>query len=705
MIGSDVGKFSRSTSYENCLLPLLHELNWRGSMRRVKESMPHLTKIINITQFNDVMRQLNFEHSQLEIELDDFDDRFMPCLMRTEGDELMLLKKREGNLIHVFDGLSNHERIIEFRNIKTTKNKVTLYLYKKIQIKPREAKKISWVKQLYRENKGLIYNSLFLSMILTLLAMSAPIFIMSVYDSVIGASSYTMLSEFSAGVFLAMIATYIIYRLRAEHLALLGARCDKVIGNKIVYQLLYLSPTFTESATAGSQVARIKDFDRVREAISGPMLTVFFDMPFIVITLSVIGMLGGKLIFVPIFMIVVYIIYAVVMTNKVQKRVAETSQTFAELQEFLIESIDNLRLIKYTASVKTWEERYRNYSAKANLTNIRFSMYNAANVASSEAIMIISGMLVLALGAIEAMNEEIAVGALLAMMILIWRVLSPIRNIFNTLPKVIQLMSSVKQIDRLLELAPETIAIKRVKKGKIEFKGEVTFKNVSMRYPGAYTPSLLGVSFTIKAGQFVAVVGRNGSGKSTLLKVLMGLYQPQAGGVLIDNHDIRQINALDLRGSIGYLPQQPELFYGSVAANLRLGDPAATEEQLRIAASNAGILEDIIKMPEGFNTRLTDQSTQVMPSSFRQCLCLARAYLRNSSILLLDEPGNSLDITADKKLMAYLKKINGKITVLMVTHRPSHLSQADHIILLEQGQIALQGAPKDILEKIPLEYL
>ena len=705
MISGNTMNLDHSTAYEHCLVPLLSALKWHGSMRTIKEAMPHYSKIVSTRGFCDVLKHLNYNYSTLPLDMENFDERLLPCLFVTEDNDVMVLLERKGGMFRVFDGLTNAETNIELSRVAAVSKKAKLYIFKPTESESKAYAHSNWIRDMYRQNKGLIYNALFLSLILNVLILSAPIFIMSVYDKVIGSSSYLMLGEFGGGIIIALIGIYLIYRLRAEHLSLLGARCDKMIGNRIVAQLLFLSPTYTETATAGAQVARIKDFDRVREAVAGPLLTVFFDLPFIFIALMIIAFLGGNLVLIPVIMLILYLVVGFILALKLKKRIKESSQSFADLQEFLLESIDNIRVIKYTASAKKWGERYRDKSAKTSLTSIRFSMYNAFNVAFSEVVMIGAGVLVLAFGAIKSMNGTLEIGAMLAIMILIWRVLTPIKTLFNTLPKALQLLSSIKQIGRLMALQPESELVARVKSGRINFKGDITFKTVSMRYIAAYTPSLLGVSINIKAGDFVAVAGRNGSGKSTLLKVLLGLYQPQAGGVLIDGHDVRQINPLDLRSSIGYLPQQPELFYGSVAANLRLGDPTASEEQIRVAAHHAGILEEIIAMPNGFDTRLTDQSTQVLAGSFRQSLCLARAYLRNASILLLDEPGNALDFEADTKLMKYIESIKGKVSVIMVTHRPSHLKKADHIVLLDQGQVALQGPPEEVLEKIPMEYL
>ncbi len=692
------------TPFENCLEPLLLALKWNGKSRALKESLPHFNNIVSAEGFCDVLENLNFDSRKVEIKTKNLDPRLMPCLLITEDNKPIILLSQEDGEVAIFDGASNERKKVLQLDLLAFSKKVTLYTFKVKDNKSTDVKR-SWLHKTLAKNKPLITNAVFLSIILNLLILATPLFVMAVYDRVIGVSSIFMLSEFVIGVFIALIGIFVIYRIRAEHLALVGARFDKAIGDKVFSRLLYLAPVYTESATAGSQVARLKDFDRVREFISGPLLSVFFEIPFIVIALVIIGILGGMLVLIPILMLAIFFLLGTILNAKNKPHMLASSKQSSELQEFLLESIKSMRALKYTAAVNTWESRYREMSAKSNLSTLKVSLFHAINTSISEFIMIAAGMAVLSFGALRVMHGELTVGAMIALMILVWRVLAPIKTIFNTLPKLQQLVNSSKQINNLMNLTPESEQSTKLKNDYVKFDGNINFNRVSMRYPSAYTPSLLNLAFEIDRGEIVGVVGRNGSGKSTLLKVLLGLYQPQAGNILIDNCDIRQLNPIELRLGMGYLPQVPELFYGSIAANLRLSDPTASDEQLYEAAKSAGILDKIMSFPDGFDTMINDQSSQRLASSFQQALCLARTYLRRAPILLLDEPGNTLDNNADQQLMNHINKLRGDTTVVMVTHRPSHLRNMDKILLLEQGQLMLQGPPDEVIPKIPKELL
>lgn len=695
----------KATAYENCLLPLLNELGWHGNQKTLEDARPHFSKITTISSYCDVMDHLRYDSDRITVDMYNFDERLLPCLLVTKDDDIIVLISIKNNEITVHDGITNRRIILKLEKFHQLCQKGIFYIFKEKESDQAGDVNRGWFFSTLKKNKGLFINAILLSFILNILILSTPVFVMFVYDKVIGTSSYTMLSEFSGGIGLALLGIFIIYRIRSEHLSLIGSKFNKIIGDRILSQLLYLAPHYTEMATAGSQVARIKDFDRVREFFSGSYISVFFELPFILLSIVLIAILGGSLIIIPLVMLLIYIILGVIFSTKIQSLINKNSTIVSNMQEFLLESIEKIRVIKCNASIDKWSERYRDFSAKSSLTGIKLSVLDSINMSISDVIMIGSGMLMLAFGALSVMKEELTVGAMLAIMMIVWRILAPIKSIFNTLPRIVQLGNSIKQINRLMTIKPETEQMTRVKQGRIKFQGDISLQRVSIRYPMAYNPSLLGVNFSIKSGSLVAILGANGSGKSTILKLILGLYQPQAGAVLIDDRDIRQLNPLDLRNSIAYLPETPELFYGTIAENLCFGNASVAEQKMEEAAKQAGILNQIRSFPKGFDTLITDQSEHSLPNSFKNLLCLARAYLRDSSILLLDEPGSGFGELEEKKFMENLASLKGNKTIILATHKASHLKYVDNVILMSQGQVLVQGSPDEVIGKVPKEFL
>jgi ABC-type bacteriocin/lantibiotic exporter with double-glycine peptidase domain len=200
-----------------------------------------------------------------------------------------------------------------------------------------------------------------------------------------------------------------------------------------------------------------------------------------------------------------------------------------------------------------------------------------------------------------------------------------------------------------------------------------------------------------KPGEIIAIVGQNGSGKTTLLKLLLGFYYPQAGSITVDGIDIRQFDPMVLRQSIAYVPQQTQFFHGTLAQNLQFAAPEATEERMIQAAEKAGLLSQIMALPEGFETRIDEQVMKVFSSGFLQKLNLARAYIRKSNIIIMDEPGNTLDEEGDETLRQTIEELRGKKTVLIVTHRPSLINLADRILSLQKGAMRVFGPKEKVL--------
>lgn len=695
-----------SASLTNCLEPLLEALDWQGSRRHLAEAMPHKHTIYNITLFRRVMESLQYESGTHKTQLSAVDARLFPCLfVDAQGASMVLLSQQDDRLM-VFDGHQNQSRWISVDTLSEQQQIGEVFVFKPATKKSRaDAQRPGWFRSIFLNNKSLIYTALALSFVLNVLALAAPLFIMAVYDRVIGTSSYPMLSEFLIGIVIAIAVTMVLFQIRTRLLALIGARVDREVGDKIWERLLYLAPSYTESATVGAQVSRIRDFDRFREFLSGPLFSVLFDLPFVLISLIIVLMLGGVLVFVPIAMIIVFMLISAALNKSVQRRASDAGREGSEFQEFLLEAIQGLRVIKYTAGETTWYDRYRELSSKVAFANFRVTVLSAISNAISEAVMIAAGLAVISFGAVMVINGSLTVGGMIAVMILIWRTLAPLKSLFNAFPRLTQIKSSIMQITRLMEIPPEVVPTEIVNLHERHFKGDITFHRVSFRYQASYDPALIGVSFTIPAGSLVGVLGRNGSGKSTILKLLLGLYQPQAGSIRIDGRDIRQMNPIELRTSVAYLPQRAEVFYGTIEDNLRLSDPVASMDDLIAATKKAGILREIEAMEHGFKTPVGVDKGRQLSDSFCQGLCLARVYLKKTSVVLLDEPASTLDREDDELMMQQVEALRSHATVFMVTYRPSHLKKMDQIILMEQGQVALIGTPEEVLAKLSKELI
>lgn len=691
------------SDFAACLEILLLSLSWRGQERNIAEAMPHFADELDLTGFRNVMANLQFSSRPERMDLHKIDPRLMPCLFVPDDGSACVPLARSDFGLRVFDGGAGDYRTLTGKDMV---RKGTAYFFKSVDFEEQKIVqyKIGWFWMVMERFRSLVYQILGLTLLLNLLALATPLFVMAVYDKVVATGSMSTLAYFGIGVSIAIICDYVLRRIRTRIFAFVGARIDNIVGNEVFKRIMFLPPAFTERATIGAQVARIKDFESVREFFTGPMAVVLFEIPFSFIFIIVIFILGGPVAFVPIFMLVFFWLVALAFGPMVRDAISATARFGSKRQELIIETISNMRAIKYTNGEDTWLARYRELSAQSSMASFRSAQVTSYLQTISHVLMITSGVATIAFGVFRVFDGAMSIGGLVASMILVWRVLGPLQSGFVTLTRVEQVRSSITQINNLMNINSEHKDDMVNSNRKIE--GFIEFGRVSLRYSPDADPALVGVNFDLKPGEVLAVLGGNGSGKSTILKLLLGMYVPQAGSIRIDQTDIRQLDPVELRQMIGYVPQATQFFYGTIAQNLRLANPAASDEEVAEACRKANLLEDIEALPKGFWTRIGEGTGGQLPTSFQQRLNLARCFIKRPKIMLFDEPGNGLDFEDDQAFMKTVASMKEEgVCSFMVTHRPSHLKVADKILWLENGHMKMYGPTDDVKPHLPKEFL
>jgi ATP-binding cassette subfamily C protein/ATP-binding cassette subfamily C protein LapB len=691
------------SDFAACLEILLMALSWRGEQRNIAESMPHFADELDLTGFRNVMANLQFSSRPERIRLKDIDPRLMPCLYVVDDHAAFVPMARSDYGVRVFDGGTGDYATLSGKDMKM---KGTAYFFTPVDNEEEKLaqQKIGWFWMVMERFRSLIYQILGLTLLLNLLALATPLFVMAVYDKVVATGSLSTLAYFGIGVSIALVCDFVLRKIRTKIFAFVGARIDNIVGNEVFKRIMFLPPAFTERATIGAQVARIKDFESIREFFTGPMAVVMFEIPFSFIFVIVIFILGGIVAFIPIVMLVLYWLVALAFGPLIRNAIGATARYGSQKQELVIETISSMRAIKYSNSEETWLNRYRELSAKSAMASFKSAQVTSYLNTTSHVLMIVAGVATIAVGVFEVFEGAMTIGGLVASMILVWRVLGPLQSGFVTLTRLEQVRSSISQINNLMNInsehKDETVSTNR------KINGFISFGRVSLRYSPEADPALVGVNFDVNPGEVLALVGGNGSGKSTVLKLLLGMYIPQAGSIRIDQTDIRQVDPVELRQMMGYAPQTTQFFYGTIAQNLRLANPAATDEELERACALANVLDDIEALPKGFWTRIGEGKSGQLPSSFQQRLNLARCFVKSPKIMLFDEPGNGLDFDADQVFMKTVSNLKEEgVCSFIVTHRPSHLKIADKILWLENGHMKMYGPTEEVKPHLPKDFL
>lgn len=700
LLKGEIGSFRASSDYAACLLPLLQALGWRGQVRHLFEALPHFADDLNLIDFRNTLAHLHYQTVRDSANIKTIDARLFPCLFVTPENKPILLLSRDKKGVKIFDSADQKEKYLEDQDQNGTAFFLSSLYGNRTNKSEEDTTPKNWVGDLVLRFKGVLKQLLLMTFVLNIFALMVPLFIMAIYDQVIPSQSLGALGFLAGGILFAVACEIALRMLRARFVAFLGARVENIVANATFKKLLSLPPIMTESAPIGSQVARLKEFDVIKGLFSGTLVNVAMELPFVFLFLAIIAMLGGSLAYVPIAMIGVFALIAVIMIPATKRNVATSSRHRARRHGFLVESLSSLRTIKQTASEAAWLERYRDLSSETAYSHFKTAQVSLLLQSLAQAVMMASGVATVGFGVVKVIDGDMSIGALIACMALVWRVLSPLQNLFLTLTRMEQTINSLKQINHLMRLKSEADPDPSSLTQR-NFAGHLKMDRVSFRYKPDGEPALLGAGFEIKPGDFLSIMGSNASGKSTILKLILGMHKPQAGQIILDGMDIRQINPIILRQSIAYVPQEAHFFHGTIAQNLRLAHPMASDDDVTEACEIANVMDDINALTDGIETRIGDQSIQSMPSSFKQRLSLARAFLKKAPILLLDEPAQTLDFDGDKAFMDTLNKLKGKVTIIMVSHRPSHIKMADKILVMEDGMVRQFGTPEEIYPPSP----
>lgn len=683
-----------------CLPPLLDALGWRGSDGNLAEAMPHLRESLDLSDVLNVMANIKFGSRSLKTRLRQIDERTYPCLFVADDGNVFVLLKSDGNTILAFDAAKE-----AYTQLQPDGRTGTAYFFAQVDAHGHSLhrQQEQWFRKVVSRFAVPLKQALFVSFMLSVLALSMPLFIMIIYDQMPFFESNVTLGYIVAGVFVFILSDFGLRLIRSGVLSFIAARMGNIVSNEVLRRILYMPPSYTESASIGAQASRIRDFDTVRDFFSGQAFVAILELPFIVLLIIAMWVLGGSVVAVPLVAIGCFLGLAAFYLPQVKRANEQAAKSNAARHELVVEILTKMRAIKQTATPAVWKERYKQICAEcaANTYN-SLQLTSQINVLTNSLIMG-SGVATIAISVNNVLAREMSMGALVACMILVWRVLAPLRSGFVVMLQVERIAKSVRQVDRLMELEIEQ-HIESQHALKRQMQGDVLFSHVSIRYVRDAQPALLGVDFHVEHGGRLAITGHDGAGKSTILKLVMGLYKPQAGRITLDHISIRQMDPLTLRRSIGYVPQMPQFFYGTIAQNLRMTNPLATEEELLNACLKAGVLSEVQAKQDGINTRIGDYQMKLMPSTFLKKLNLARTLLRPSSLLLFDEAMEKPTQDEQEAFLNILDSARGDSTVIMVTNHRPYLQAADNILWLERGRVRMFAPAHEVLPHLPQDY-
>jgi len=633
----------------------------------------------------------------LRRELDAIDGLNLPVLLLLKGHRCAVLRRwgEDGRALILPSEAEGGEQWVSREELAENYSGQALFARPRHELEDLRAPLVprvqAWFRDTLQLSRGLYSDAILASLLINVLGLMVPLFVMQTYDRVVPNQATSTLWVLAIGLLIGTLFELVLRMVRAHLLDKAGKKTDIILSATLFERITGMAMK-ARPATVGGFAQSIHDFQGLREFLTAVTLTSLIDLPFAILMLAVIGLLGGWLVVIPLLAFPITIVFAWLIQIRLRDTVQKSLALGAERQALLIETLGGLETLKACSAES--ERQHHWETTHGALTRLDSHARNLSALASNGTLFIqqFSGMATIVAGVYSIIAGNLSVGALVATYMLGSRVLAPLGQIAGLITRYQQAQLTMKSTDALMALPQEREAGQRPLE-RTQLQGALAVSQVSFRYAGQTAPALNNVSFSVKPGERIGIIGRSGSGKSTLARLLMSFYAPDEGQLLLDNLDLRQLDVADLRQQIGYVAHDLPLLAGSLRDNLTLGARYVSDARMLEVAELTGVGELARQHPQGFD-RPVGERGQLLSGGQRQAVLLARALLLDPPIMLLDEPTSHMDNSSEEALRQRLQAWMPGKTLLLVTHRTSMLSLVDRLVVLDNGKVVADG-PKD----------
>lgn len=554
-----------------------------------------------------------------------------------------------------------------------------------------------WFWAALKKNKFLYKEVVIAAIMINIFAIAGSIFIMNVYDRVVPNNAFDTLWVLSIGILIVYVFDFLLKNLRAHFLDVAGRKADVQISGSLFEQILGMTMT-ARPASAGVLASNMREFETLRDFFTSATMVTVIDLPFVLLFIAFIALIGGPVAFVPLFAIPLVLGMGFFLQKPLERVIKQSLNESALKNALLFETIIGLETIKVQAaeghSQRNWEE----LTEKASRTAVKSR--RISSFAQNWAVFIqqLVSVFIVIVGVYLIADGQLSMGALIACVIISGRAMAPLAQVAGLMTRYNQSKQALKSLDELMKKPVERPAGKHFVPMP-DAKGLVEFRDVTFHYPNQTTPAVNSLSFTIAPGDRVGIIGAVGSGKTTLERLLINLYEPTSGSVQIDGTDVRQIDPGDLRRNVGAVQQSPQLFFGSVRQNITMGHETAPERAVLKAAELSGVMEFLRDSSAGLDTQVGERG-EALSGGQRQAVAIARALLYDPPILILDEPTASMDPASENRLKKRLAILCQNKTTILITHKGAMLELVDKLILVDRGRLIAYGPKDEVIRKL-----
>ena len=551
-----------------------------------------------------------------------------------------------------------------------------------------------WFWGVIAESRPLYRDVLLAALLANLFALGMPLFTMNVYDRVVPNHAFETLWVLALGLLLMLVSDLVLRTLRGRFVDLASSRADVKLSAFIMERVLGMRME-QRPASAGSFASNLRAFESVRDFIGSATVVAFIDLPFALIFMVVIGWISWMMLIPLCVGAVIMLVYALAVQGRMHELAETTYRAGAQRNATLIEGLVGFETLKALAAEAPIQRKWEKSAALLARVGAQLRLLSSTASNTSAFVQQFINLAIVIIGVYLISERELTVGGLIACTMLASRAMAPVGQVAGLLVQYHTAATALTSLNEMMARDVERPEDSHfISRGRL--KGAIDFRDVSFTYPGQSAPSLRNLSFSIKPGEKVAILGRIGSGKTTLEKLILGLYRPSEGAVLVDGIDLRQLDPAELRRQIGYVQQDVMLFYGSLRDNITLGAPLAEDSAIVKAAEIGGILGLVNQHPQGFDM-LVGERGESLSGGQREGGAIARAVINDPPIMLLDEPTSSMDYSSEDDIKRRLAEFAQGKTVILISHRTSLLDLADRIIVMDGGRIMADGPKEQVI--------
>lgn len=667
-----------------------------------KEQMSHSTTNIQMDEIAllNFAKQLHLKAKIIKCEYDRLREINTPIIAKNKNGDFFIIVKSNKDIVNEKIMVMNPDKgipgLITLDELNEIWDRTAIIIAKKGIIDRDAVFGFKWFIPSIMKFKTEFMQVLLAVFIIQIIGLLTPVMTQVVVDKVLVHNSRSTLMVLAIGIAISYIFELILGLAKNYVFTHTTNRIDVILSSRLFKHLFSLPLRYFESRRTGDTVARVRELDSIRNFLTGTPLSALIDLVFIFVYIVVLFFYSVPLTWIVIASIPVFALVSLIVTPLFKKRLDEKFNAGAETQSYLVETISGVQTIKSYALEPKLEKKWGDLQADYVKAGYRTAMVASAANMLSQFIQKMFDLIILVAGAYAVMKGNFTVGQLVAFRMLAGRVSGPVLRFVQLWQEYQQASLSVKRIGDIFNSVPEPKPGSNISLPAI--LGNIKFENVVFRYQMDTPEVIKKVSFEIKEGDIVGIVGRSDSGKSTISKLIQRLYIPESGKILIDGIDISLVDPSWLRTQIGVVLQENFMFNGTISENISIHCKNVSMDKIIMAAKTAGADDFIMKMQNGYDTVIGERGVGLSGGQ-KQRIAIARAILNNPRILLLDEATSALDYESESIIQNNLKDICRGRTVIIIAHRLSTLKDADKIMVVDNGEIAEYDTPVNLLNK------